>query len=140
MTILDLIRLIQRHLKLVIALPIIFGVIAVAWSSFTQTTYTATASFTSGDISFAQALASKEATSYSNQDIRVSCSSNTSTKTVTITATGPNSDACIRAANDVANGAVEQYKEMNSSILDTINEASSAQSNNSSLFKYHYYV
>ena len=99
MTILDLIRLIQRHLKLVIALPIIFGVIAVAWSSFTQTTYTATASFvTSGDISFAQALASKEATSYSNQDIRVSCSSNTSTKTVTITATGPNSDACIRAA------------------------------------------
>ena len=62
MTILDLIRLIQRHLKLVIALPIIFGVIAVAWSSFTQTTYTATASFvTSGDISFAQALAKRRA-------------------------------------------------------------------------------
>ena len=41
MTILDLMRLIQRHIKLVIALPIIFAVVALAYSFFIQASYTA---------------------------------------------------------------------------------------------------
>ena len=58
MTILDLMRLIQRHLKLAIALPIIFAVVALAYSFFIQASYTATANFiTNGDLAFAQGLA-----------------------------------------------------------------------------------
>lgn len=62
MTILDLMRLIQRYIKLVVALPVIFALVALVWSLFVQASYTATASYIiSGDLAFAQGLASKEA-------------------------------------------------------------------------------
>lgn len=130
MTILDLMRLIQRHLKLVVALPIIFAVIAIAWSFFIHASYTATASFiTSGDLAFAQGLASKEASSYANGNVQVSCSSQSATKQVTVSATGPDATQCTEAANKVAENAANQYKSANSNIIATVTEATSAVRN-----------
>ena len=130
MTILDLMRLIQRHLKLVIALPIIFAVVALAYSFFIQVSYTATANFiTNGDLAFAQGLASKEATSYAKSGVQISCSSQSSNKQVTISATGSDATQCIEAANTVANNAVNQYKSSSSSVIATVTEATSAVRN-----------
>lgn len=130
MTILDLMRLIQRHLKLVIALPIIFAVVALAYSFFIQASYTATANFiTNGDLAFAQGLASKEATSYAKSGVQISCSSQSSNKQVTISATGSDATQCIEAANTVANNAVSQYKSSSSSAIATGTEATSAVRN-----------
>ena len=81
MIILDLMRHIRRYLRLVIALPIIFAVVALAYSFFIQASYTATANLiTNGDLSFAQGLASKEATSYAGSGIQIACSAQSSTK------------------------------------------------------------
>ena len=133
MTILDLMRLIQRHLKLVIALPIIFAVVALAYSFFIQASYTATANFiTNGDLAFAQGLASKEATSYAKSGVQISCSSQSSNKQVTISATGSDATQCIEAANTVANNAVSQYKSSSSSVTAIVTEATSAVRNTSS--------
>lgn len=133
MTILDLMRLIQRHLKLVIALPIIFAVVALAYSFFIQASYTATANFiTNGDLAFAQGLASKEATSYAKSGVQISCSSQSSNKQVTISATGSDATQCIEAANTVANNAASQYKSSSSSVIATVTEATSAVRNTSS--------
>ena len=130
MTILDLMRLIQRHLKLVIALPIIFAVVALAYSFFIQASYTATANFiTNGDLAFAQGLASKEATSYAKSGVQISCSSQSSNKQVTISATGSDATQCIEAANTVANNAASQYKSSSSSAIATVTEATSAVRN-----------
>lgn len=136
MTILDLMRLIQRHLKLVIALPIIFAVVALAYSFFIQASYTATANFiTNGDLAFAQGLASKEATSYAKSGVQISCSSQSSNKQVTISATGSDATQCIEAANTVANNAVSQYKSSSSSVIATVTEATSAVRNTPSPFR-----
>lgn len=136
MTILDLMRLIQRHLKLVIALPIIFAVVALAYSFFIQASYTATANFiTNGDLAFAQGLASKEATSYAKSGVQISCSSQSSNKQVTISATGSDATQCIEAANAVANNAASQYKSSSSSVIATVTEATSAVRNTSSPFR-----
>lgn len=127
MTILDLMRLIQRHLKLVVALPIAFAVIALVYSFLIQASYTATASFiTNGDLAFAQGLASREATNYANSGIQVSCSSQSATKQITVSATGSNANLCVEAANEVASNAANQYKSANSEIIATVTEASSA--------------
>ena len=136
MTILDLMRLIQRHLKLVIALPIIFAVVALAYSFFIQASYTATANFiTNGDLAFAQGLASKEATSYAKSGVQISCSSQSSNKQVTISATGSDATQCIEAANTVANNAASQYKSSSSSAIATVTEATSAVRNTPSPFR-----
>lgn len=136
MTILDLMRLIQRHLKLVIALPIIFAVVALAYSFFIQASYTATANFiTNGDLAFAQGLASKEATSYAKSGVQISCSSQSSNKQVTISATGSDATQCIEAANTVANNAASQYKSSSSSVIATVTEATSAVRNMPSPFR-----
>lgn len=130
MTILDLMRLIQRHLKLVIALPIIFAVGALAYSFFIQVSYTATANFiTSGDLAFALGLANKEATSYAKSGVQISCSSQSSTKQVTVSATGSDATQCIEAANTVAENAVNQYKSSNNNVIATVTEATSAVRN-----------
>lgn len=133
MTILDLMRLIQRHFKLVVILPVIFAIAAVLWSFFMQASYTATASFiTSGDLAFAQGLASKEASAYANSGVQVTCSSQSTTKQVTVSATGSDASACVSAVNSVASNAVNQYKSANSTVVASLTEASSAFRNSPS--------
>lgn len=133
MTVLDLIRLVQRYFKLIIILPVLFAIIAVVWSFFAQASYTATANFiTSGDLAFAQGLANKEAAAYGNSGLQVSCSSQSSTKQITVTAIGADPTACVNAVNTVVNNAVDQYKAVSSSVASSITEASGASRNTAS--------
>lgn len=136
MTILDFMRLIRRYLKLAIVVPIIFAVVALVYSFVVQASYTATANFiTNGDLAFAQGLASKEASSYAESGIQISCSSQSSTKQVTISATGSDATRCIEAANTVAKNAVNQYANSNSGVIATVTEATSAVRNSPSPFR-----
>ncbi len=134
MTIHDFLVSIRRNLRILLALPIVFIVVAMLWSFFTQTSYTATSSFvTNGDVAFAQGLANSQAASYSNSEVRITCSSQSAAKQISISATGANADVCVEAANAVANATVKQYKEANNTIIATITEARYAVSNGSSL-------
>lgn len=136
MTILDLVRLIQRHFKLVIALPVIFVIVAIAYSLFAQTNYTATANFiTNGDLSFAQGLASNESSSYAGSGIQIKCSSQSTTKQVIVSATGSDASRCVEAANAVVKNAADQYKSSNSGVIATVTEATSAVRDSPSLLK-----
>lgn len=127
MTILDLMRLIQRYLRLVIALPIILAVVALAYSFFIQASYTATANFiTNGDLSFAQGLANKEAASYTGSGVQIACSSQSSTKQIVVNATGSDAPRCVEAANTVAVNAANQYKSSNPDVIVNVTEATSA--------------
>lgn len=136
MTILDLMRLIQRYIKLAVILPILFAMVAVTYSFFVQASYTATANFiTSGDLAFAQGLANKEASSYAKSGVQISSSSQSSTKQVTISAKGSDAAQCVEAANSVAKSAVEQYKSANNSVAATVTEATAAVRNTPSPLK-----
>lgn len=136
MAIHDFLVLIRRNLKIMLAFPIVFIVVAIAWSFFTQTNYTATSSFvTNGDVAFAQGLANSQAASYSNSEVRITCSSQTAAKQISINATGTNADVCIEAANAVANATVKQYKEANNTIIATVTEARYAVSDGSSMLE-----
>lgn len=130
MTFSDLLKLMRRHLRLIVVLPLAFVIISLAWSMLTQASYTATSSFvTNGDLALAQGLAGKEASSYSNADVRVTCSSVATSKQIIISATGNVPSVCIESANNVANAAVRQYKEANNAIIASVSEASFATSN-----------
>ena len=130
MTIQDFLKLIKRHLKFIIALPVIFALMAIGWHLVSPSGYTATASFvTNGDLAFAQGLANKEAASYSNSAVRITCTSQSSAKQITVSASGPDSSVCIESANAVVKRAAEQYQNTSgSSILVTITEATMATS------------
>ncbi|MEI3377518.1 MAG: hypothetical protein V8R08_06815 [Coriobacteriales bacterium] len=136
MTLFDLLKLTKHNIKFVIAVPVICVIVVVAWSFFTQGGYMATSSFvTNGDLALAQGLASKEASSYSNAEVQVSCSSVSASKQVVIKAMGSNPATCVEVANAVASNSVKQYKEANNTVIATISEASYAVSNSPSIIK-----
>lgn len=136
MTVFDLLKLLKRHIKLMIVVPIVCAVLAFAWSMLIQASYSATASFvTNGDLALAQGLANNVAASYSNNTTKVTCSSVSSSKTIVVTAIGDNPYSCVDTANNVANETVKQYKEASSSIIAAVSEAGFATSNNPSLIK-----
>lgn len=136
MTLHDLLRLLKRYFMLVVALPIACLIGTVAVLLLMPPSYVATSSFvTSGDLALAQGLASKEAASYSSSQVHVSSASLSSSKQVTITAVGADQNLCITAANEVANNAVKQYREANSSIVGTVSEATYAMYNGPSMIR-----
>lgn len=111
-------------------LPVLFAIAAFLWSFFIQVSYTATASFiTSGDLAFAQGLASKEISAFSHPGVQISCSAQSNTKQVTVTGSGADADMCINAVNTVAGNAVAQYKDANSNVTLSLTEATSAVRN-----------
>ncbi len=136
MTLEDLLVLVKRYAKLCILIPVICIIFALGWSFLLQTGYSATASFvTNGDLALAQGLSNNIAASYSNSNLKVSCSSAASSQTIVVTANGDDPNSCIEAANNVANDAIKEYKSVNEGVIASISEASFATSNNSSLFK-----
>lgn len=137
MTLYDLLALVRRNLKLVIAIPVIFVIAAVAWSLLTQMSYTATASFvTNGDLALAQGFADREAASRSNSEVRISCSSVSTSKQVIVSVTGPNPTVCIEEANTVVDETIKQYKNTNSNLTAIANETNYVTNNGMAVFKY----
>lgn len=136
MTLRDYLLIIRRNLKLMIALPIVFVLFTVIWCFFTQTTYTATASFvTNGDLAFAKGIADTQAATYSNADVNVACTSVSSSKQIAITASGPDSSICIETVNNVAREAAKKCEEATSNVSIAVSEANYAANNTRSLLE-----
>ena len=136
MAVSDLLLLVRHNLKFVIVVPVLLAAVTIIYGIIVPPNYTATASFvTNGDLALAQGLASKEALSYTNSEIKIGCSASTSSKQIIVTAEGSNSSACISTANEVANNAVKQYKDINNEIVATISEATYAVDNDPPLLR-----
>lgn len=114
MTLLDLVRLLRRHIALVIALPLLFAVATAAFvllggqsASFTANAYVVAGN--SAQLATINGTASSAARDYAsaNEGYTASAKAETASLTVTVTATGPTADGAAEAANDVADSAVE---------------------------------
>ncbi len=132
MTILELCMLLRVHIKKVIVVPILCGVIcAVAAFGlfFVHPSYTATASVLSvgGDIStvsgLATSLAGKETAA------TVTATTTTSSKLVTLKAEGSSADSCVSAANSVANELSSTAVDQKAATSTVVTEAQSASKN-----------
>lgn len=136
MTLLDLLKLIRHYLKLVIILPIVCAVLTAAVFVFMPSTYTAKATLlTNGDIALAGGYIQSAAAVYSQNGIEVTSKTDTSYKTITVTAQGNDYGGCIAAANATVLAAAEGYRNVNSQISVTTNEATFAENTGSSMPK-----
>lgn len=136
MTLLDLIKLIRHHLKLVIALPVVCAVLSIAALLVVPPTYVAKATLlTSGDIALAGGYAQKEAAVYSQNGIVVTSRNDTTYRTVVIEAEGKDYGGCIAAANATVLAAANDYREANNQVSITPNEATYAVSTSPSIPK-----
>lgn len=119
MTLLDLVRLLRRYIGLCIALPLIFA-LATAGFMFVRgqsAAYNANAYIvagTSAQLSTLNGTASSAAREYasSNPGYSATAKAETASLTITITATGPDASGAASAANEVANAAVDNAKEL----------------------------
>ena len=129
MTLSDLTKLIRHYIKIIIVIPIICMVLAVAFSLLLPPTYRAKATLlTSGDIALASGFAQNEAEIYSQNNIEVSTSTEAAYRTITITAEGKDYGGCIAAANATVLAAAEDYRKANSQVSISTNEATFAES------------
>lgn len=136
MTLMDLLKLIRRNLKLIVVLPVICAVIASAVVFFMPSSYSATASLvTSADIAMAQGYANNAAADNSVSGVDVTVSLNTTAKQISITAKGADGSQCISAANAVADAASGQIAKAYPNAAFSENKASSATDSSPSLPK-----
>lgn len=128
MTLSDLLKLIRHYLKLVIAIPVIFVVIAGLVVLFVPPVYEAKATLlTNGDIALASGFAQSEAEKYSQNGIKVTAKSDTSSRTITITAEGNDYGGCIAASNATVLAAGNDVRDTSNQTAISINEATSAE-------------
>lgn len=136
MTLLDLLKLIKRNLKLVILLPVICAAVTIIALLVMPANYTASASLvTNGDFALAQGFASTAVSSSSYSDVTLSTSPNSSSKQITITGKGSNADSCVKAVNAAAAATNEQIKGANGDAKVVVSEASSAANDSPSIPK-----
>ncbi len=136
MTLLDLLRLIRHHAKLVIVLPIVCALVAALVCVLMPATYEAKATLiTNGDIALAGGYAQNEAATYSQNGIEVSAKTDTSSKSVTITAEGGDYGGTIAAANATVLAAAEDCRAASDKAAVSVSEATLAQSSSPSIPK-----
>lgn len=130
MTLLELCTLLRPHLKKLIVVPVLCGVICLLGYllfSFIMPSYLASASVLSvnGDIAAVASLAS----SIAKEETEVSVTAMTSTndRVVDITASGPSSNDCIKAANNVANKLADAAVKQGAAANAIVTEAESTQ-------------
>lgn len=130
MTLLDLVRLLGRHWKLCVLLPVAFALITAAFvlvggqtASYTATSYIVAAN--SAQLSTLNGTASSAARDYmaANAGYSASAKADGASLTVTVTASGPTSEGAASAANEVADAAVESAR----SLLGKENVSASVQ-------------
>lgn len=117
MTLLDLMRLLRRHLALVVVLPLAFalataGFMAVRGQAASYAASAYVIAGTSAQLSTLNGTASSAAREYAsaNPGYSVSAKAETASLTVTVTVTGPDAAAVAEAANEVADSAVEEAR------------------------------
>lgn len=146
MTLLDLARLLRRHLALVVALPIIFALATGAFmlvrgqaAQYTANAYIVAG--TSAQLSTLNGTASSAARDYAsaNAGYTASAKADTASLTVTVAATGPDAAGAASAANEVADSAVESARDLlgKDSVSASVQKAASGtRQSGSSLLTY----
>lgn len=119
MTLLDLVRLLRRHLVLCIILPVVFALATAGFMLVRGQTaaYNASAYIvagTSAQLSALNGTASSAARDYasSNPGYSATAKADTASLTVTIIASGPDAVGVASAANEVANAAVDSANKL----------------------------
>lgn len=136
MTLLDLIKLIKHYLKIVVIVPVVCVIVAVAFVVVTPPTYVAKATLlTNGDIALAGGFAQNEAAIYSQNGILVTSTTENAYRTITIEAEGRDYGGCIAAANAAVLAAADDYRSVNGQVSVSTNEAVYADNYSPSIAK-----
>ena len=138
MTLMDLLKLLKRNWKLVVALPVICAVICAGALFVMPKTYAATASVAvsaepGGIGGVAEGLAKEKAGS---SGLEMTAKANTTNKTIAITAEGKDGQACVDAANEVAGNLKTQAATLYPNAQVQVSNASQASNVSPSLVKY----
>lgn len=138
MTLLDLLKLMKRNWKLVVALPVICAVVCAGVLLVMPKAYSATATVAvSAEPGGIGGVAEGVAGEVSGQTgLEVTAKANTTAKTVTITAEGGDGSACVSAVNDVAEKTKEKSASLYANAAVQVSKASSASDVSPSLPKY----
>ena len=135
MTLMDLLKLLKRHLLWVVVVPLVAAVACFAVMSISPREYSATVVMSvSGEAGGIGGLASQAAGQADGAS--VAASTNTTSKTVTFTATGSNAAKCINAANGAALATQEDAAAMYPNVVTQYTEVSSASDISSSSLMY----
>ncbi|WP_165173713.1 Wzz/FepE/Etk N-terminal domain-containing protein [Adlercreutzia sp. ZJ242] len=138
MTLLDLLKLMKRNWKIMVALPVICAVLCAGVLLVMPKTYSATATVAvsaepGGIGGVAEGVASEVA---GQTGLEVTAKANTAAKTVSITAEGGDSSACVSAANDAAEKTKTKSAALYSGAAVQVSKASAASDISPSLPKY----
>lgn len=136
MTLLDLLQLIKRFIKLVVIIPVVCALIALVLMLVMPKDYQAVATITaSNEVAAAGGIATTAASEASNNGITVKAATNANAKQITLTAEGHNAQGVQEAANSAAQSAANRAQESFSAQTFKVATASAAKDVSQSPFK-----
>lgn len=137
MTLMDLLKLLKRNWKLVVALPVACTLVCAAVLIVMPKTYSATASVSvSGEPGGIGGIAEGLAKEKSAGNLEVTAKANTTNKTVAITAEDRNAQSCVNTVNEVAGNLKTQAATLYPNVQVQVSNASAAADVSPSLVKY----
>ncbi|WP_172136147.1 YveK family protein [Adlercreutzia sp. ZJ473] len=138
MTLLDLLKLMKRHWKLMVVLPVVCAIACAGVLLVMPKTYSATATVSvSAEPGGIGGVAEGVASEVSGQTgLEVTAKANTTAKTVAITAEGGDGSACVNAVNDTAEKTKAKSASLYDKVAVQVAKASSASDISPSLPKY----
>lgn len=138
MTLLELIKLIQRNWKLTVALPVVCAVLCIGVLMVLPATYSAKAVVSvSGEPGGIAGLAEGFVSdAQAETGASVAVKADTTSKTIEVTAEGKDAQSCIDAANDVADKTVRKAPSVYEKVTMTVAKAEFATDTSPSVAKF----
>lgn len=136
MTLLDLLQLIKRFIKLVVIIPVVCTLVVFIVMLVMPKDYQAVATITaSNEVAAAGGIATTAASEASDNGITVKAATNANAKQITLTAEGHNAQSVQEAANSAAQSAANRAQESFSAQTFTVTTAAAAKDVSQSPFK-----
>lgn len=137
MTLMDLLKLLKRNWKMVVALPVACMLVCAVVLVVMPKTYSATANVSvSGEPGGIGGVAEGLAKEKSSGKLEVTAKANTTNKTVAITAEDVNGQSCVNTVNEVAGNLKTQAATLYPNVQVQVANASAAVDVSPSLVKY----
>lgn len=128
MTLLDLLQLIKRFIKLVVIIPVVCALVVFIVMLVMPKDYQAVATITaSNEVAAAGGIATTAASEASNNGITVKAATNANAKQITLTAEGHNAQSVQEAANSAAQSAANRAQESFSTQTFRVDSSTSAK-------------
>lgn len=136
MTATDFVLLIRHYMKIVVVIPCICVIFAIAVILLMPQTYIANSSLlTDGDLAMAGGYAQSQAKLFSQNGIEVTTQVENTNRTIIIQAEGNDLGGCIAAANATALAAADDCRTANNQASVNVSEATSALSTSPSVLR-----